>query len=106
MVREDLEREFANRIVPYEGGLCLFAVDDALALVHRAAAVSIPILGIDGIDLRPGRTTSPLEHIADYSDAVAAGDGCWLEAEAFIGARRDLGLVFEVTLGDHNDASA
>jgi len=106
MVKEDLEREFADRKVPYDGAICLFEADDAIALVHRAAAARIPILGIDGFDLRPGHTTAPLDQIADFSSAVSAGDGCWLEAESFIRARRDLGLVFEVVLGDRHDASA
>ena len=107
MTREDLNREFDNRkVLYYDGGLCLFQADDAIALVQRAAEATIPILGIDALDLRPGRTTSSIENIADFSDAVAAGDGCWLEAEAFIRARRDLGLVFEVILGVHDDPSA
>ena len=84
MTREDLNREFDNRkVLYYDGGLCLFQADDAIALVQRAAEATIPILGIDALDLRPGRTTSSIENIADFSDAVAAGDGCWLEAEAF-----------------------
>ena len=100
-----LEREFAGRGVLHAGGLLLLGSDDALALVARAAEERVPVLGIDGMFVAPTGTESPVEHIADYSAAVAAGDGCWQQAAAFIRARASLGLIFEVTLGDDRVAA-
>jgi len=100
MKAERLEREFADRAVPGHGGLLLLRPEDALALVSRAAEEGVPILGVDGFLLTESSTESPLEHLADFSSRVADGHGCWQEADAFIQARRNLGLVFELTLGD------
>ena len=100
MKAERLEREFADRGVPDRGGLLLLRPEDALALVDRAAEEGVPILGVDGRLLSETSTASPLEHLADFTSRVAEGHGCWQEAEAFIQARRDRGLVFELTLGD------
>ena len=100
MTPEELEAEFVGRCVPYSGNLLLLCADDAMALVRRAASVRVPILGVDGLFVSARSTTSPLEHIADFSSAVAKGDGCWGDAESFITSRRQLGLSFEVVLGD------
>jgi hypothetical protein len=97
---ERLEREFASRRVPANGGLMLFEPAVALALIDRAAEEGVPILGVDGCFVTDGRVESPLSHTADFSAAVAQGHGCWADAEAFIRERGDLGLVFEVGLGD------
>jgi hypothetical protein len=99
MNADDLEYEFASCAVPNGGGLLLLAVDDAVALVRRAADSGIPIFGVDGMFVSARGTESPIKHIADYSAAVAAGDGSWGWAEAFINERRPLGMVFEVVLG-------
>jgi hypothetical protein len=100
MKAERLEREFADRAVPDRGNLLLLHHDDALALVSRAAEEGVPILGVDGFLLTETSTESPREDLADFSSRVAEGHGCWQEAEAFIRARRNRGLVFELTLGD------
>lgn len=100
MKAEHLEKEFASRSVPHRAGLLLFQPDDAIDLVRTAADEGVPILGLDGFRVTKSTTESPLEHLADYSDRVAAGHGCWQEAEAFIRERQEAGLLFEVTLGD------
>ena len=100
MKAERLQSEFAPRGVPYVGGLLLLQPADAVALVNRAAEEGVPVLGVDGLQVTEGSTVSPLEHVADFSKAVAQGHGCWEEAESFIRARANLGLVFEVALGD------
>jgi hypothetical protein len=94
-----LEREFAPRRVPSSGGSLLLRPADAIALVQRAADEGVSILGLDGMHVTEKETSSPLEHLVDFSQGVAAGHGCWAEAEAFIRARQHTGLVFEVTLG-------
>jgi hypothetical protein len=106
MNADDLEREFAPRAVPNGGGLLLLGPDDAVALVRRAAGVRVPILGVDGMFVSERGTDSPIAHIADYSTAVAAGEGCWSWAEEFIEERRLLNMVFEVVLGGAGAAAA
>jgi hypothetical protein len=98
MNAEELEREFRPRGVPYGDGLLLLAADDALEFVRRAEAAGVAILGVDGMFVSPTATVSPIEHIADFSAAVARGEGCWAYGREFIEDRRLLGMVFEVTL--------
>ena len=100
MKAERLRKEFAPRAVPHSGGLLLLRAPDAVALVNRAAEEGVPILGVDGFVVTPTSTESPIEHVADYSDAVAQGHGCWQDAESFIQSRAATGLLFELTLGD------
>jgi hypothetical protein len=97
---EHLGKEFASRRVPYRGGLLLLALADAIYLVRRAAEADVPILGVDGLRVTEAATESPLEHLIDFSRRVAEGHDCWEEAEAFIRARGESGLVFELTAGD------
>ena len=99
MNREKLEAQFADRGVPYSGGLLVLRADDAIELIRAAERAHVPILGVDGFYISPTETVSPLEHLADFSTGVAAGRGCWRDAEAFIDSRRALGLTFEVSLG-------
>ena len=100
MKAERLRKEFAPRGVPHSGALLLLRAPDAIALVNRAAEEGVPILGVEGFVVTPTSTESPIEHIADYSSAVALGHGCWQDAESFIRDRASTGLVFELTLGD------
>ena len=95
MNAEDLESEFASRAVPYKGGMLLLESGDALALVERARETGIRVLGVDGLNLSSAGTTSPLEHIADFSDSETGG---WDESISFIRSRTGQGLVFEVVL--------
>jgi hypothetical protein len=100
MKAERLYAQFRPRGVPSRSGLLLLQADDALDLVEEAGDEGVPVLGVDGMRVAADATESPLEHVADFSARVAEGHGCWVEAEAFIRARADEGLVFEVTLGD------
>lgn len=99
MTTEQLVAEFANRGLAYSGGLLLLTSGDALSLVGRARAERVPILGVEGMFVRPHETVSPLEYIADYSTAVARGDGSWDDAERFIAEHAQLDLAYEVVLG-------
>jgi hypothetical protein len=81
----------------------LFEPNDAIAMIHRAAAEQLPVLGIDGMFVRANETISPIEYITHFAAATRRGDGCWAQAAQFIDERRHLGLVFEVTLGDPLD---
>jgi hypothetical protein len=103
MTAAELEAEFRSRTVPHSGGLLLLRPDDAIDMIRRAAAEAVPVLGIDGMFVRPNETISPIEHIIDFSSATRRGNGCWIQGEQFIVGRRDLGLVFEITLGNHLD---
>ena len=105
MRAEDLEREFEARAVPCSGGLLILEAEDAIALVRRAEAARIPILGVDGFMIGSDAAGSPLEHIADFSRMVERGNGCRDDATAFIEERRDR-LTFEVVLGDPLPSSA
>ena len=98
MTAKQLEATFAAKAVAQSSNLLILAPDDAIDLVREAARAGIPILGVDGILVGPDATTSPIEHIADYSAASGSGNGCWADAEAFIESRRGLGLCFEVLL--------
>ena len=103
MTGAELEAEFQAKALRYAGGLLVLRPEDATALIRRAAELRIGILGVDGMFVRPGETVSPIDHIVDFSAANAQGDGCWAAAEKFVGLRTELGLVFEVTLGQHLD---
>jgi hypothetical protein len=103
MTRDELEARFVAKTLRPSGGLLLLGAADAKDLIREAAKAGIAILGVDGMLVRATETLSPLEHIADFSPAYRRGEGCWKEAERFIDERRSLGLVFEVTLGEHLD---
>ena len=94
-----LEQEFKVRSIENADGPPRLRPEDAIELVNRAADEGVPIRGIDGFE--PGRDRAgSREHFADFSPAVDQGHGCWEDAEAFIRRRSDLGLVFEIGLGD------
>ena len=94
-----LETEFESRAI-VRGGSLLFRPVDALALISRAADEGVPILGVDGFFVTPMSTEAPLEHIADYSAAARNGHGCWADAETFVRERSELGMLFEIVLGN------
>lgn len=94
-----LEREFARCAVSDRPRPLMLEPADALALIARATEEGVPIRAIDGVRVRDGRADAPREQRADFSGAVAEGHGCWEDADAFIRARRDLGLAFTLTLG-------
>ncbi|HEX8453486.1 MAG TPA: hypothetical protein VF647_15395 [Longimicrobium sp.] len=99
MEAEILAREFASRAVPHHGGHLLLTATDAILLINRAAEAGVPVMRVDG--LRPGAEgTAPARgETADFSAAAGEGHGCWTEAEEFVRARMEPGLVFELTLG-------
>jgi hypothetical protein len=100
MKAEMLEREFRPRCAAPAQNRLLLRAADALALVDRAAEEGVPIVRVDGVRLAAQGAEASPEHAADFSPAVAEGHGCWEDAEAFIRARSDADLVFELTLGD------
>jgi hypothetical protein len=99
MEAEILAREFASRAVPHHGGHLLLTAADAILLINRAAEAGVPIVRVDG--LRPGAdgAAPARDETADFSAAAGDGHGCWTEAEDFVRARMERGLVFELTLG-------
>src|SRR5688572_15424396 len=98
MTAEELEVEFAAHALRAftAPGILMLDADHALAIVARAQAVGLPVLGVDGFILDGERTISPLEHVADFSRHVSAGDGSWGAAARFVQERRGQGLAFEV----------
>ena len=99
MGAESLYREIAERAVP-GGGRALLRPADAIQMINRAAEAGVPIVRVDGFPLGPGETGASAGDVADFAAPVADGHGCWTEAEAFIQARAEGGLGFELTLGD------
>jgi hypothetical protein len=97
---ERLLGEFIPERVPCSEQVLLLRATDAIALVADAADEGVPIVAVEGVRVSDGGIESPIEHVADYSKAVAEGHGCWAEAEAFIRARAGSGLEFVVRLGD------
>lgn len=95
-----LAQEFASEALPNAEGCLLLDAGDTLALIGRATEEGVPILGVRGVRLTGGRAAPAGGPAADYGAGVAEGHGCWDAAEAFVRARRNQGLAFEVTLGD------
>jgi len=83
------------------GGSLLLWSTDAIELVNRAADEGVPIVRITCVAPTPAiGGVDPREHRADFSREVCGGHGCWESAEAFIRRRGELGLLFNVELGD------
>ena len=93
-----LRTEFAIDAVPNADGRLLLDAGDTLALISRATEEGVPILAVRGVADAHGAARAP--ETADYGAAVAEGHGCWEDADAFVRAHRNRGLVFEVMLGD------
>lgn len=101
MKADRLRREFAPERVPSAGDRLLFEPAVALDLIDRASEEGVPVIRVNGFDPGAARADAPEEqHVADFSRAVAQGHGCWADAEAFVRARHDPALVFEIVLGD------
>ena len=100
MNAERIQREFTPEGVPCGEQRLLLRATDAIALVDDAAEEGVPIVAVEGVRVSDRGIESPIEHVADYTKAVAEGHGCWAEAEAFIRARAGSDLVFAVRLGD------
>lgn len=97
MTGAELESGFASRGVR-RGGLLMLPPADALALVRRARAEGIAVLGVDGFLLGPDSTRPVPGDTLDLSGASIPADP-WSDAEAFLERRLDSGLHFEVVLG-------
>ena len=95
-----LEQEFSALAEQQDDGSLLLDHATALRLISRASEEGVPILGVDGFSRSDTSVNSLDEHMLDCSAEVAAGHGCWSEAEAFVRAREEIGLLFEVVLGD------
>src|SRR3982751_6195829 len=98
MTSRELERKFAGR-GPERGGILMLRPADALALVRRARAERVPVLGVDAFDLGPAATRPLSEHTLDFSGASCRTNP-WSEAEAFLEERAESDMHFEVVLGD------
>ena len=92
-----LREEFASDAVPDADGRLLLDPGDTLALISRATEEGVPILAVRGVADATGTGGTP--EAVDFAAAVAEGHGCWADADAFVRAHRDRGLVFEVALG-------
>jgi hypothetical protein len=99
MEAEILAREFASRAVPHHGGHLLLTATDTILLINRAAEAGVPVVRVDGLRPGPDGTAPARGETADFSAAAGEGHGCWTEAEEFVRARMEPGLVFELTLG-------
>jgi hypothetical protein len=95
-----LAREFEERNARPTDGRLLLQAADAIALIDRAAEEGVPIVRISGVAVAAHFVESSREHEVDFSPRVLEGHGCWQEADAFIRERSELGLAFELTLGD------
>jgi hypothetical protein len=98
-----LRHEFASEAVPSADGRLLLDPDATLALIDRATEEGVPIVALRGVAAAGagapvGATAAPADS-ADYAHDVAEGHGCWANADAFVRAHLDRGLVFEVALG-------
>jgi hypothetical protein len=104
MTPDPLKVEFrANNVVP--GRPYVLRTMDAIRLIRRAAELRLPVRSVAGLVMRPGETFRSIDHVVDFSTAPAKGDGSWAPAEQFVAQRQDLGIVFEVMLGEHLDGA-
>ncbi|MFL5562413.1 MAG: hypothetical protein ACJ79K_13145 [Gemmatimonadaceae bacterium] len=98
-----LREEFRARGRTGADGALLLWPADALDLVNRAADEGVPIVRITCVAQSGsgiGATRDAADHRIDFTHEVSEGHGCWEAAEAFIARRGELGLLFDVALGD------
>jgi hypothetical protein len=95
-----LKEEFRDRGRTGSDGSLLLWSTDAVDLVNRAADEGVPILAISLIAPAGKAADAAVDHRADYTHEVSDGHGCWEAADAFIRRRGELGLLFDVELGD------
>lgn len=92
---EPIEQEFADRGV-LRGTVFMLRARDAMEMVRRCREEGIEVLGLDAFRLTE-KTTQPL--MEQSIDLSAPGEGdCWTRAEAFLAARSDSELYFEVVI--------
>jgi hypothetical protein len=95
---DQLEKEFVSR-GHLRCGLLLLSHSHAMALIRRARAERIPILGLDGFHVHGDTLQPDMAHSVDLS-SLEAGADTWEPAERFLEERRSADLQFEVVLGD------
>jgi hypothetical protein len=84
------------------GGLLLLNAAAARHLIQEAERRGLRILGMDGFRLTADGAESQADHILDLSTAP----GGWQEALAFVAERSDLGLVFDIVVGENRNGHA
>jgi hypothetical protein len=92
-----LKEEFRARGRAGAGGALLLWSTDALELVDRAADEGVPIVRITCSTPTGGAVA---DQCADFTREVCDGHGCWEAADAFIRRRGELGMLFNIELGD------
>ena len=104
MTREELEAEFVPRGV-LRSGILMLRPDEAIALVRRARAAQVSVLGMDAFRITERSTQPFMEHSTDYttSSAPAPADP-WAEAEAFLSRYCETEFVFQVVLDSRGSA--
>ena len=78
------------------GGTLMLGSSDAIALVDRAEALEIEVLGIDAFWVTDETTRPDMEHSTDFHLVERS----WRSAREFVVERADLGLMFEVVVND------
>lgn len=97
---ERLRKEFREQGRTGADGALLLWSTAASDLVNRAADEGVPILRITGVAPGGAARDAALDHAVDFRHEVGEGHGCWEAADAFIRRRGELGLLFNVELGD------
>ena len=93
---KSIERRFAARGV-LRGGLLLLRARDALDMVRRCREEGIEVLALDSFKLTEQTTQPLMEQSVDLSTPDTRD--AWAKAEAFLDARADADLHFEVVIG-------
>ena len=97
---ERLREEFRDRGRRGEAGELLLWSSDAIELVDRAADEGVPIVRVTGIAPASAAGGAGSAERVDFSHDVSIGHGCWEAADAFLRRRGELGLLFDLELGD------
>lgn len=95
-----LEKEFRDQGRLGRDGALLLWSTGASELVNRAADEGVPIVRITAVAPAGVAPETARDHRADFSREVGDGHGCWEAADAFIRRRGELGLLFNIELGD------
>lgn len=95
-----LRKEFRDRGRIGEGGELLLWSSDAIELVDRAADEGVPIVRVTGVAPASATGGAADDQRVDFSREVSDGHGCWEAADAFLRRRGELGLLFDIELGD------
>jgi len=97
-IMHDLEQSFLARGIK-RGGVLMFDAPNTVAFIEAARQQQVPILGIDSFIVTETITQPVMEHTLDLSVGALPID-TWTAAQRFVRERHNLGLMFEVVLGD------